>query len=35
MQCFYNRNTQILPEVGTPYYEGDQATRNTKRGGDK
>lgn len=23
MQCFCNRNTQILPKVGAPYYEGD------------
>lgn len=30
MQCFCNRNTQILPKVGAPYYEGDQATCNTK-----
>lgn len=28
MQCFCNRNTQILPKVGAPYYEGDQATCN-------
>ena len=26
MQCSCNRNTQILPKVGAPYYEGDQAT---------
>lgn len=32
MQCFCNRNTQILPKVGAPYYEGDQATCNTKEG---
>lgn len=25
-------NTQILPKVGAPYYEGDQATCNTKEG---
>ena len=30
MQCFCNRNTQILPKVGSPYYKGDQATCNTK-----
>lgn len=30
MQCFCNRNTNILPKVGAPYYEGDQATCNTK-----
>lgn len=30
MQCFCNRNTHILPKVGAPYYEGDQATCNTK-----
>lgn len=30
MQCFCNRNTQILPKVGAPYYEGDQSTCNTK-----
>lgn len=30
MQCSCNRNTQILPKVGAPYYEGDQATCNTK-----
>lgn len=29
MLCFCNRNTQILPKVGAPYYEGDQATCNT------
>jgi hypothetical protein len=28
MQCSCNRNTQILPKVGAPYYEGDQATCN-------
>lgn len=32
MQCFCNRNTQILPKVGAPYYEGDQATCNAKEG---
>ena len=30
MQCSCNRDTQILPKVGAPYYEGDQATCNTK-----
>lgn len=30
MQCSCNRNTQILPKVGAPYYEGDQATCNAK-----
>ena len=25
-----NRNTQIFPKVGAPYYEGDQVTCNTK-----
>ena len=30
MQCSCNRNTQIFPKVGAPYYEGDQATCNTK-----
>ena len=30
MQCSCNRNTQILPKVGAPYYEGDQVTCNTK-----
>lgn len=30
MQCFCNRNTHILPKVGAPYYEGDQATCNAK-----
>lgn len=30
MQCFCNRNTQILPKVGAPYYEGDKVTCNTK-----
>ena len=30
MQCSCNTNTQILPKVGAPYYEGDQATCNTK-----
>ena len=30
MQCSCNRNTQILPKVGAPYYEGDQATCKTK-----
>lgn len=28
MQCSCNTNTQILPKVGAPYYEGDQATCN-------
>ena len=28
MQCFYNRNTQILPKVGAHYYEGGQVTCN-------
>ena len=28
MQCSCNGNTQILPKVGAPYYEGDQATCN-------
>ena len=23
-------DTQVLPKVGAPYYEGDQATCNTK-----
>lgn len=27
MQCSCNRNTQILPKVGTPYYEGDVTQR--------
>lgn len=31
MQCPCNRNTQILPKVGAPYYEGDQATCNAKK----
>lgn len=31
MQCSCNRDTQILPKVGAPYYEGDQATCNTRR----
>ena len=31
MQCSCNRNTQILPKVGAPYYEGDQATCNAKK----
>ena len=30
IQCSCNMNTQILPKVGAPYYEGDQATCNTK-----
>lgn len=30
VQCSCNRNTQILPKVGAPYYEGDQATCNHK-----
>lgn len=30
MQCSCNSNTQILPKVGAPYYEGYQATCNTK-----
>ena len=30
MQCSCNGSTQILPKVGAPYYEGDQATCNTK-----
>lgn len=30
MQCFCNMNTHILPKVGAPYYEGDQATCNAK-----
>ena len=30
-QCFCNRDTQILPNVGAPYYEGDQATCNTSK----
>lgn len=30
MQCFCNRNTQTLPKVGAPYYEGDQITCNVK-----
>lgn len=28
MQCSCNRNTYVLPKVGAPYYEGDQATCN-------
>ena len=28
VQCSCNRNTQILPKVGAPYYEGDQAMCN-------
>ena len=35
MQCSCNRNTQILPKVGAPYYEGDQTTCNTKEGKKK
>ena len=31
MQCSCNSNIQILPKVGAPYYEGDQATCNTKK----
>ena len=31
MQCSYNRDTQILPKVGAPYYEVDQSTCNTKK----
>ena len=30
MQCSCNRKTQILPKVGGPYYEGNQATCNTE-----
>ena len=30
MQCSCNRNTYVLSKVGAPYYEGDQATCNTK-----
>ena len=30
MQCFCNRNTYIVPKVGAPYYEGGQATCDTK-----
>ena len=30
IQCSCNMNTQILPKVGAPYYEGDQATCNHK-----
>nr|DAL92885.1 MAG TPA: zinc finger Ran-binding domain-containing protein [Caudoviricetes sp.] len=30
-QCFCNRNIQILPKVGAPYYEGCQATCNTSK----
>lgn len=30
MQCSCNRDTQILPKVGAPYYEGDQATCKAK-----
>lgn len=29
-KCSCNMNTQILPKVGAPYYEGDQVTCNTK-----
>ena len=28
MQCYCNRDTYVLPKVGAPYYEGDQATCN-------
>ena len=28
MQCSCNRDTYVLPKVGAPYYEGDQATCN-------
>ena len=28
MQCSCNRNIQILPKVGAPYYEGGQVTCN-------
>ena len=31
MQCSCNKNTQILPKVGAPYYEGNQATCNAKK----
>lgn len=30
MQCSCNMDTQVLPKVGAPYYEEDQATCNTK-----
>lgn len=30
MQCFCNRNTQILPKVGAPYYKGEQAMSKEK-----
>ena len=30
MQCSRNRNTQILPKTGAPYYEEDQTTCKTK-----
>ena len=28
IQCSCNRDTQILPKVGAPYYEGGQVTCN-------
>lgn len=31
MQCSCNSNTQILPKVGAPYYEGYQVTCNAKK----
>ena len=30
VQCFCNKNTQILPKASAPYYNGDQATCNAK-----
>ena len=30
MQCSCNMDTQVLPKVGAPYYEGDQTTCNIK-----
>ena len=30
MQCSCNRDTQVLPKVGAPYYEGAQVTCNIK-----
>lgn len=35
MQCSCNRNSQIIPKVGTPYYEGDQVTCNIKEINDE
>ena len=28
MQCSCNRNTQVLPKVGAPYYEGGATQHN-------